>query len=162
MFQAKSFQPLSFSLQSFKMAEEANSGRSGYWKLFFYNIQEEALRKHEQKQRESAEKRTGAGTEEVATVKAQRIRTKLRPRRASGAAKERRDTEELRTIAEDFALRPIYAQSGPIIPQEITCLIQQNWVKLMGVKVPLTLPVQHELEADNDEEDMELLLLLTA
>ncbi len=50
MFSLNSFKPVSFSLQSFKMAEEANSGRSGYWKLFFYNMQEEALRKHEQKQ----------------------------------------------------------------------------------------------------------------
>jgi len=29
------------------MAEEASSGRSGYWKLFFYNMQEEALREKE-------------------------------------------------------------------------------------------------------------------
>lgn len=44
MFQASSFNPLSFSIQAFKMAEQS-SARSGYWRLFFYNMQKEALEK---------------------------------------------------------------------------------------------------------------------
>ena len=44
MFSHKSFSPVSFSITSFKMAQE-ESVRSGYWRLYFYQMQEEALRK---------------------------------------------------------------------------------------------------------------------
>lgn len=46
MFSHKSFSQVSFSVTSFKLAQEA-SARSGYWRLFYYNLQEKALKSEE-------------------------------------------------------------------------------------------------------------------
>lgn len=47
MFNRSSFSPVSFSRISFNGVQAANEGRSGYWRLFFTNLQEEALKKDE-------------------------------------------------------------------------------------------------------------------
>ena len=129
------------------MAEEANSGRSGYWKLFFYNMQEEALRKHEQKQ--------GKGTPQGASSRAPQ-KTVAKPKRP----RVRRVTPE---AVEDFEPlpKPIYRQQAHFVPPEITCLVQQNWVKLLGLNIPLEFYFPTE-QAANDEDDEEFLLLLVA
>lgn len=75
MFQARSFTPASFSIQSFKMAE-ASSARSGYWRLFYYNLQAESLKKNEQKQREEAPEGTSQSPSEVARTVSKKSRRK--------------------------------------------------------------------------------------
>lgn len=148
MFSLNSFKPVSFSLQSFKMAEEASSGRSGYWKLFFYNMQEEALKKHEQKQGESEAQSASsrASQEPVAKPKRARIHT----------IEEVEPSEEFEPLP-----KPIYRQQTDFVPNEITCLVQQNWVKLLGLNIPLEFYFPTE-QAANDEDDEEFLLLLVA
>lgn len=147
MFSLNSLKPVSFSLQSFKMAEEANSGRSGYWKLFFYNMQEEALKKHEQKQGESEAQSTGSRAPQKPVAKPKRSRA-------------HRVTPE---AVEDFEPlpKPIYRQQAHFVPPEITCLVQQNWVKLLGLNVPLEFYYPPEPAANDDDEE-EFLLLLVA
>ena len=147
MFSLNSLKPVSFSLQSFKMAEEANSGRSGYWKLFFYNMQEEALKKHEQKQGESEAQSPSSRAPQKPVAKPKRPRV-------------RRVTPE---AVEDFEPlpKPIYRQQAHFVPPEITCLVQQNWVKLLGLNIPLEFYFPTE-QAANDEDDEEFLLLLVA
>ena len=49
MFNRSSFSPVSFSRISFAGAQAANEGRSGYWRMFFANMQEEALKKRDEK-----------------------------------------------------------------------------------------------------------------
>jgi len=129
------------------MAEEANSGRSGYWKLFFYNMQEEALKKHEQKQGESEAQSTGSRAPQKPVAKPKRSRA-------------HRVTPE---AVEDFEPlpKPIYRQQTHFVPPEITCLVQQNWVKLLGLNIPLEFYFPTE-QAANDEDDEEFLLLLVA
>lgn len=48
MFSSGSFAKASFSITAFKMAQDTDTARSGYWRLFYYNMQEEALKKDEQ------------------------------------------------------------------------------------------------------------------
>lgn len=45
MFNPSSFSPVSFSRISFNGVQAANEGRSGYWRLFFMQMQEDALKK---------------------------------------------------------------------------------------------------------------------
>ena len=40
MFSSSSFAKASFSVNAFKMAQETDTARSGYWRLFYYNLQE--------------------------------------------------------------------------------------------------------------------------
>ena len=148
MFTLNSFKPVSFSLQSFKMAEEANSGRSGYWKLFFYNMQEEALKPHEQEQ--------GKGTPQSTSRRASQ-KSVAKPKRARiHAVEEAEPPEEFEPLP-----KPMYRQQTDFVPNEITCLVQQNWVKLLGVDLPVGFYIPSESSA-NDEDEEELLLLLVA
>ena len=148
MFQAKSFTPASFSIQSFKMAEQAQA-RSGYWRLFYYKMQEESLKKNEQEQREKEEKRTGQSSQESAPI--------------ISTAKKRRRHEPDVEIWEPPALpKPLYrkiiqVELNPITP--FLSIITQEFRQLY-----LTLPfLQQKLmerqEELDDDEDAELLLL---
>ena len=148
MFSLNSFKPVSFSLQSFKMAEEANSGRSGYWKLFFYNMQEEALRKDEQKQGKSATQSAGSRAPQKPVAKPKRTRSRI--------VEEVVEAEEFEPLP-----KPMYRNKTDEFPSEITCLVQQNWVKLLGLNIPLEFYFPTD-QAANDEDDEEFLLLLVA
>ena len=148
MFSLNSLKPVSFSLQSFKMAEEANSGRSGYWKLFFYNMQEEALKKHEQKQ--------GKGTPQGPSSRAPQKPVAKPKRPRSRIVEEVVEAEEFEPLP-----KPMYRNKTDEFPSEITCLVQQNWVKLLGLNIPLEFYFPTE-QAANDEDDEEFLLLLVA
>lgn len=48
MWDTRSFSPLSFSPQTFFGTKEP-TGRSGYWRLFYHQLQEQALKDAEQK-----------------------------------------------------------------------------------------------------------------
>ena len=148
MFSLNSLKPVSFSLQSFKMAEEANSGRSGYWKLFFYNMQEEALKKHEQKQGESEAQSPSSRAPQKPVAKPKRARRRV--------VEEEESLEEFEPLP-----KPLYRGQTERFPSEITCLIQENWVKLLGLNVPLEFYYPPEPAANDDDEE-EFLLLLVA
>jgi hypothetical protein len=53
-------------------------GRSGYWRLFYYQLQEEELKKHEQKQGQEAPEGKSELAEEVAAIVPKKPRTKPR------------------------------------------------------------------------------------
>ena len=148
MFSLNSLKPVSFSLQSFKMAEEANSGRSGYWKLFFYNMQEEALKPHEQEQGKGSPQSASSRASQESVAKPKRVKARV--------LEEERALEEFEPLP-----KPLYRGRTEQFPSEITCLIQQNWVKLLGLNVPLEFYFPTE-QAANDEDDEEFLLLLVA
>jgi len=46
MFQT-AFQPTAFSINAFQIASTGDTARSGYWREFFYKMQEEALKSEE-------------------------------------------------------------------------------------------------------------------
>ena len=140
MFSLNSLKPVSFSLQSFKMAEEANSGRSGYWKLFFYNMQEEAL-----KPPPAPPDVVSEGLKKKRKTK----KTKFEP------------LIELEEYDIPSSPLPLYRTQSDFLDLEINCLVRQNWVKLQGIKVPLESYFPTE-PAANDEDEDELLLLLVA
>lgn len=148
MFSLNSLKPVSFSLQSFKMAEEANSGRSGYWKLFFYNMQEEALKSHEQEQGKGTPQSTSRRASQKPVAKPKRVKARV--------LEEEEALEEFEPLP-----KPLYRGQTEQFPSEITCLIQQNWVKLLGVDLPVGFYIPSESSA-NDEDEEELLLLLVA
>ena len=148
MFSLNSLKPVSFSLQSFKMAEEANSGRSGYWKLFFYNMQEEALRKDEQKQGESEAQSPSSRAPQESVAKPKRVKARV--------LEEERALEEFEPLP-----KPLYRGRTEQFPSEITCLVQQNWVKLLGVDLSVGFYIPSESSA-NDEDEEDFLLLLVA
>ena len=151
MFNLNSFKPASFSIQSFKMAEEADSGRSGYWKLFFYNMQEEELKKHEQKQREeapqSASQRPKKSRSKPAVKATPSVEQRIVPEPPSRPVKRVvvADPPELPSITPYLAvisaeLRLMYQTSQPLLVR----LIDQERIKAAN---------------DEDEEDVVLLLL---
>lgn len=127
--------------------QEENSGRSGYWRLFFYQLQEEALKKGEE----------NVGEEELIELKDGSVkvkaRRKSRPKRALEVTEEIPLTETPRKIP----LAPVTTEpSTPWIIQawqittELRELIGQS--RLVRVK--------YETRSDpEDEEDLILLLL---
>ena len=140
MFSLNSLKPVSFSLQSFKMAEEASSGRSGYWKLFFYNLQEEALK--------------------PPVVPPDLSEKEKRKRKKSVKLEPLVELEEYDKLPNPL---PLYRTQSDFLDSKINCLVRQNWVKLQGIKVPLESYFSAEPAAnDEDEDEEELLLLLVA
>ena len=130
------------------MAEEANSGRSGYWKLFFYNMQEEALKPHEQEQGKGTPQSTSRRASQKSVAKPKRVKARV--------LEEEEALEEFEPLP-----KPLYRGQTEQFPSEITCLIQQNWVKLLGVDLSVGFYIPSESSA-NDEDEEELLLLLVA
>ena len=130
------------------MAEEANSGRSGYWKLFFYNMQEEALKPHEQEQGKGSPQSASSRAPQKPVAKPKRTRSRI--------VEEVVEAEEFEPLP-----KPMYRNKTDEFPSEITCLVQQNWVKLLGLNIPLEFYFPTE-QAANDEDDEEFLLLLVA
>lgn len=147
MFSVKSFSPVSFSITSFNLAQE-DSARSGYWRLFYYNLQEEELTKNEQKQR----KETAQGT--IQGEKAKPLETK--PRKPPEPTKE----PELE-IEPPVKIRPIYRKPAIITLPDYSELLNvfssEYRVSLYQVEAFRIMLLARE--ADNDEEDIELLLL---
>ena len=81
MFSPKSFSPISFSFASFKSAQEDQT-RSGYWRLFFYKLQEKEL----------AQRKTASPTAPV-VVKAIDVSRRKTPKRKQVKVEKQPDTE---------------------------------------------------------------------
>ena len=150
MFQHNSFLRASFSVQSFKMAGEENTARSGYWRLFYYNLQEESLKQDEQKQRE--EKKVGAG-------ESQEVKSPEAP------TKRKRKPEPIEVVEEwvpPFIPRPIYqAKKSHTVP-EIDDLLRESslgFLEWRGIITSMSWGLAAQISANDDEEDIELLLL---
>lgn len=126
-----------------------SDGKSGYWRQFIYQLQEESLKKHEQKQRKSSKTSSGsrAASEPLESSQPLKRRVKLEP------------LVELE-IYEPVPKSKYWVQESQAVPKT-ACLIQQNLLKLLNLKAPLEAPLPVE-PAVNDEEEVVELLLLTA
>ena len=106
MFNRSSFSPVSFSRISFNGVQAANEGRSGYWRLFFTNLQEEALKKDEPERRDSSQK---VLEETPKVVRKTKIKKSKRPVIRQPELREKVDSDT--TIPNPpFRLKPIYDQ----------------------------------------------------
>ena len=141
VFHRSSFSPVSFSQAAFSGASQAQEqqGRSGYWRLFFYQMQEEALK--EASKEKLAE--IPLITTRVTKTRKPRVTVSI-PRELEFQAPPLRKFEPLPDA-------PTYLQETWRITQEVRVMISQmtsNMIKL-------------DSGVDEDEEDIELLLLLT-
>ena len=146
MFLPASFNPTSFSRVSFNGASQpvVQDGRSGYWRLFYYQLQEEALNK-------STEQNV---VKEVKSLPSPVAKKKAKPRPV-----------EKEEVEEAIPFRPLPMFERREIPENhisdtwritieirmMVALFQQNQVKLRGT-------LRFNIIED-DEEDLELLLL---
>ena len=152
MFHRPSFSTVSFSPVSFHgaMTPVVQDGKSGYWRLFFTQMQEEALRQYEEK--------TGKKTvkNEVAVAK----KPVKKPRTIHRTREEVPDTSPV----VPFKLKPIYKEPEAVdyvwlMSMQIQTEILKfqphlMWARLEQVKI--------KQAAANDEDMRRRLLLLLA
>lgn len=126
-------------------------GRSGYWRTFYYQLQEEELKKHEQKQGQEAPEGARESTEEVAAIVSKKPSAK--PRVAKPVTAE----EGLKVHP-----RPIYQKQ----PEQFDVA---PWLATINAEFRawnLSAQTLHGMlqqrKADNDEEEEVLTLLLLA
>ena len=106
MFNRSSFSPVSFSTISFAgaTAPVQQDGKSGYWRLFFMNMQEEALAKRNAILVPKINEESNEQVERQATPQGARKAKKRKP-----AVVEREEYPEVR-----FKRQPIYANTQPV------------------------------------------------
>lgn len=101
---SSSFSPVSFSRIAFNGAQqiipERQDGRSGYWRLFFTQMQEEALKEYEKK----TEPKSDTGAVEPTPVEAKKAPAKKKPKRAEREVVDQPEPIEL----PKFRRKPIY------------------------------------------------------
>lgn len=135
-------------------ATAVQDAKSGYWRLFYYNMQEEALKADEQKQRETTEKRESERKTEEPVQSAPAKVTAPVVRRSVQA----KPVEEKPTTRE----RPIYA-TAPELPlvTPLLNIISMEFRMMLQTSQPLYFAMLERKAAnDEDEEDVELLLLV--
>jgi len=149
VFLRNSFSPVSFSSTSFDGATaSAQDGRSGYWRLFFTQLQEES-------------NKPKAAVESATSEKVEN-----RPKRSPKATTIKTEKRAIRPpeepeIVPPFRPLPMYERRA----DEPTYL-QQMWNITAELRIMVaslhqsTVKFNHELDVANDEDDIELLLLV--
>ena len=100
MFLPNSFKPNSFLPVSFRFPESpVQDGRSGYWRLFYTKLQEEALKKNDEK----AESKSSKPSQATVVAKPKRIK-----RRVAKVQRVELHAPEARSVP--FVLRPVVEQ----------------------------------------------------
>lgn len=156
MFSRNSFSSLSFSLNSFKMAQADESARSGHWRLFFYNMQAEAL-EGEQKQREEAPQGKSSRAQKESADKPLK-RTKQKQVRADEQPEpERKESPAVTEL-------PIYRRKEIELPDITPFLnvISNEFRAMLVSSDSIIRMLLQKQEEEEDEEEVELLLLLSA
>jgi len=178
MFSSNSFSQASFSTNAFKQSQVAPGdckfwadgfwstgfwsngfwcdgnkkvdARSGYWRAFFYNLQEEELKKYEQKQGKETAKGTGQGSE------TKPVEPKLR------VVKKPRREVDVEIWVPPVLPKPIYVKPPRVEIPLVTPFLNiisaefRSWLNPYSQK----LAEWEAIEAANDDEhDIELLLL---
>ena len=158
MFSANSFSPASFSIQSFKMVQQ-DQARSGYWRLFFTEMQEKSLeddrRKREQEQRQEAPQGTVEVTETEPVAK-----PKPKPRTAKPVRRVERVIETL-----PIHPRPVYNSPQPAIDfvTPFLRIVSNEFYLWQQSSEPIVAAMlQRKAANDEDEEDSIHLLLMAA
>lgn len=143
MFHHNSFNPVSFSIQSFKMAQE-DQGRSGYWRLFFYKMQEEALKKDQVKE------------EVLETEKLEKLAPQSLPARKP----------RITPVTPEVPLKPLLEPLRPFKPLDAKSYLSDMWRITTELRAMVTqfessvvkyVPRHENLQ---DEEELGLILLL--
>lgn len=146
MFHRPSFSPVSFSRISFNGATQPveQSGRSGYWRLFYYQMQEEALKEKEP---------------------AVEVKAAEKPKLV---AKTKKPQKPVVKVEEEpvFAVPPFKPIKLPIpTPPTPLPVLAKVWqttqeLRLMRAQYGATVLKYNQLDVVNDEDDIELLLLV--
>lgn len=179
MFSTNSFSKNSFSMNAFKQSQAVPGdckfwadgfwsdgfwlngfwcegrpkldAKSGYWRLFYYNLQEEALKKDEQVKGKAAEKGEGE-SEKAKPVAAKKPKPKPKPR----------PIEVLEPIP--HLPKPIYRKAEAVPSSEFGDLLAQLRIEFSTWQFALPILSAQLLsrQAANDEEDDIEMLLLAA
>ena len=142
MFLHNSFARASFSVQSFKMAQQDQTARSGYWRLFYTEMQEKALAQRDAK-------KSGVAEKPVAQV-----------RFIEEAPTRKSSTKRKPVVEYDIApktLKPLYrtpVSEAPKSYYQLICQIRQEF-KILSATTPKVVSVVE----DDDEQECEILLL---
>ena len=150
IFSTSYFKPQYFNAAFLGKQEE--SARSGYWRLFYYNLQEEELHKrNEQEQRKTAPQRTSP-------------RKKKAPRRITATPPKPRVIEVGAEQNQPHKLKPLFAVQPPTTLQVNDPLSLQLYFIVKELRFTLQPDygtIAKQAAASNDE-DMALVLLLLA
>ena len=158
MFSANSFSPASFSIQSFKMAQQ-DQARSGYWRLFYTEMQEKSLEEDRRKREQEQRKEAPQGTVEVTPAKPiAKPKPKPKPRVKPVPRDEHLDEPVPHVV------RPIYvAQPDPF--EFVTPLLRIISIEFHSWNLsskPLVALLEKQAANDEDEEEAIHLLLMAA
>ena len=158
MFQPNSF-GVSFSVASFNMAQQ-DQARSGYWRLFYYNMQEQSLAKdkeREQKQREEA----AQGTVEVEKTEPV-AKPEPKPKRRVGKPVSRVESV---TEIQPIHPRPVYNNPQPtvdLITPLLRVISNQLYEDYLSSEPLVIAMLKRKADNDEDEEDSIHLLMIAA
>lgn len=152
------FQKCAFSHTAFQTDECENDGRSGYWRLFFTKMQEEALRKKDEKEAETTQAEETVGR--VAPVSKGNGRDgKRKAPKPSQVEPQEGHVEKI----PPFRPKPIYS----VTPEEkwlqfawLTKIEVQNW--LLEMRPHLIIDQLRKLKEAANDADYRLRLLLLA
>jgi hypothetical protein len=132
-------------------------GRSGYWRLFYYHLQEEELKKHEQKQSQKTAQGTGKTAVETSANGPATGKPAPKPRpKYSSPQPVVENTPVFKSKSLYVVPRIEYPSVGPLlqsISRELTSWTLQSQEK--GVQFA-------QKQATNEEEELITLLLLAA
>jgi hypothetical protein len=150
VFLRTSFSPISFSAISFNGAStqpEKQDGRSGYWRLFFQQLQEEADKP-----------KTTEPTEVVTEVVAVKTKTAAKPVKAKKPVKVIPEEVE---VVPPFRPLPMYERKvdEPTYLQEMWNITAELRIMIKSLSV-----INDEFDIkrqQQDEDDVELLLLIS-
>jgi hypothetical protein len=150
-FSADYLKPKYFAARYFGAQSDEEPTRSGWWRLQLYKLQEDS----ERKRKEVAKDAIREAVEKVTSV---RPTTKVeRPRELAKPKVVKPDTSKPK-------LRPLYEPVEPIadtklpLLENVWAIMQETWIIGLSV-VPVRQMLLAKIEAANDEEDVELLLM---
>ena len=153
LFGANYFKPQYFNVNYLHgaTAVPAQDGRSGYWRLFFYQMQEEALKPKEVKNDTVPE----SAVQEAKVLEDKRVNVP-----AKKVVRRERAAPETPPVRERPVLRKIEPIETPSITPFLT-IISTEFKSWMETSEPLRVAMLQR-KADNDEEEELINLLLLA
>lgn len=151
MFSSSSFAKASFSVNAFKMAQDTDTARSGYWRLFYYNMQAESEAKRHSVVEAAKPQAKVAARKVVRSLPTVPAKVNIEP------------IPVMPVALMPFVLKPIHQPAA--LPEYTPIGYDQTWVQLVAVMRTTAVPraMQPRIEAINDDEEcVEVLLLLAA
>ena len=150
MFHRPSFSPISFSSISFNGASQpvVQEGRSGYWRLFFTQLQEQS--------EENVVVDTKATAQDTGVVVVKTVVTKPKTKRVVEIV-----IPEVEYTEPPFRPLPMYRREKVVHNDNIAIRQFQDDIQRMYVQfTKISIELKINLDAANDEDDVELLLLV--